>query len=179
MSSRLKIVLFFVILLFPAVLGWATAKVAFSRAEQVEFCGSCHTMKPWIDDVTGASSESVAGAHFANRWIQQEQCYTCHSNYSFLGPLQAKIRGVEHVVAFYVGHSGPIHLYEDFPNGNCLKCHEHAKGFLEEASHEPVADLVAGKESCVECHDLHDVTQEETDGTAAADPEPAAAEAKE
>jgi hypothetical protein len=32
MSSRLKIVLFFVILLFPAVLGFATAKVSFSRA---------------------------------------------------------------------------------------------------------------------------------------------------
>jgi nitrate/TMAO reductase-like tetraheme cytochrome c subunit len=161
MSSRLKIVLFFVILLFPAVLGFATAKVSFSRAERVDFCGSCHTMQPWIDDVTGSESESVAGAHFAHRWIQHDQCYTCHSNYSFLGPMKAKIRGVEHVVAFYVGYSGPIHLYDEFPNANCLQCHEQAKGFREEAAHDPIEDLVAGKESCVECHDLHDVEQEE------------------
>jgi nitrate/TMAO reductase-like tetraheme cytochrome c subunit len=161
MSSRLKIVLFFVILLFPAVLGFATAKVSFSRAERVDFCGSCHTMQPWIDDVTGSESASVAGAHFANRWIQRDQCYSCHSNYSFLGPMKAKIRGVEHVVAFYVGHSGPISLYDEFPNANCLQCHEQAKGFREESAHDPIEDLLAGKESCVECHDLHDVEQDE------------------
>jgi cytochrome c nitrite reductase small subunit len=161
MSSRLKIVLFFAILFFPALLGWATAKVSFQRAQSVEFCGSCHTMEPWIDDVTGAESESLAGQHFAQRWIQRDQCYSCHSNYAFLGPLKAKVRGMQHVASFYIGFDGPIHLYEDFPNANCLQCHEHAKGFREEASHDPIEDLVAGKDRCVECHDqLHDVDTE-------------------
>lgn len=165
MSSQLKIALFFALLLFPSLLGSVTAKVAFSRAERVEFCGSCHTMKPWIDDVTGSGSESLAGAHFANRWIQRDQCYTCHSNYSFLGPLKAKVRGMEHVIAFYTGYAGAIRLRDEFPNLNCLQCHEHSKGFREEESHDPVDDLLSGKDRCVECHDqLHDVDAEAVGG---------------
>ncbi len=168
MNSHLKIALFFALLLFPVLLGSITARVAFSRAERVEFCGSCHTMQPWIDDVTGSESESLAGAHFANRWIQHDQCYTCHSNYSFMGPLKAKIRGVEHVIAFYGGYTGPIHLREDFPNINCLQCHEHSKGFREESAHDPIDDLLAGKDRCVECHDqLHDVETGESADDAA------------
>jgi cytochrome c nitrite reductase small subunit len=163
MSTRRKIFLLFVILVFPAILSIATARVSFSRAKSVDFCGSCHTMKPWIDDVTGAEGDSMAAEHFQRRWIQHDQCFTCHSNYDFLGPLEAKIRGMHHVVAFYTGgNEGPIHLYEEFPNANCLQCHGQARGFLEESSHEPVEDLVAGKDKCVECHDqFHNVEQDE------------------
>lgn len=166
MDTRLKILLFLFLLVFPAVLSAATAQVAFTRAETVEFCSSCHTMDPWAADVTGEDSDSLAHDHFARRWIQHDQCYTCHSNYGFLGPVKAKIGGVKHVIAFYTGFSGPIELYEDFPNANCLQCHEHAKGFREEDAHDPIEDLIAGKDRCVECHDqLHNVEQEEAAAT--------------
>lgn len=168
MDTRLKLVLFLFLLVFPAVLSAVTAKLAFTRAETVEFCSSCHTMDPWVADVTGDASDSLAHDHFARRWIQHDQCYTCHSNYGFLGPLKAKIGGVKHVIAFYTGFEGKIHLYEDFPNANCLQCHQNAKGFREESAHDPIDDLIAGKDRCVECHDqLHNVEQEET---AAAEP---------
>lgn len=165
MSPRTKIVLLFVILIGPAILSAVTAKVAFTRAESVSFCGSCHTMTPWINDVTAADSDSLAHEHFEQRWIQHDQCFTCHSNYSFLGPLEAKIKGVRHVIAFYVGERGKIELYGEFPNANCLQCHAEAKGFLEDPNHEPIEDLLTGKDRCVECHeDLHAVEQEEGSG---------------
>jgi len=161
-TSRLKIVLLFVILIVPAVLSAITAKVSFSRAERVEFCGSCHTMTPWINDVTGADGDSLAHEHFARRLIQHDQCYTCHSNYGFLGPLEAKIKGVRHVIAFYIGDHGKVELYGKFPNANCLQCHAEGKAFLEDSNHEPVADLLSGKDLCVDCHDtMHNVEQEE------------------
>ena len=162
MTGRTKILLLFVIVVIPAVLSAVTAKVAFTRAERVEFCASCHTMTPWIEDVTGKDGDSLAHDHFARRWIQHDQCYTCHSNYGFFGPIEAKIKGVRHVVAFYTGHVGKIELYDKFPNENCLQCHAKAKGFLEESQHEPVEDLISGKDSCLDCHEnLHGVEQEE------------------
>jgi cytochrome c-type protein NapC len=163
-TSRQKIVLFFVILVIPALVGAVTASISFSRAQSVEFCASCHTMTPWIDDVTGKESDSLAHDHFERRWIQHDQCYTCHSNYGFLGPIEAKIKGMRHVVAFYIGEHGHIDLYGEFPNGNCLKCHADAKGFLEDSNHEPIEDLLSGKDKCVECHEnLHNVEQEGDD----------------
>jgi nitrate/TMAO reductase-like tetraheme cytochrome c subunit len=160
MNRSQKLLLFAVIVVLPALLALTTAKVSFSRAQQVSFCASCHTMTPWIDDVTGDESESLAHDHFANRWIQHDQCFTCHSNYSFLGPIEAKIKGMRHVAAFYLGEDRPIELYGEFPNENCLQCHAEAKGFLEESSHEPIEDLLSGKDRCVECHEsFHDVEQ--------------------
>ena len=101
MSGRLKIALFFVIMVVPGLLSLVTTQLAFSRASSVEFCGSCHTMTPWFQNVTDPESDSLAAEHFKRRWIQHEQCFTCHSNYSFLGPMEAKIKGVRHVAAFY------------------------------------------------------------------------------
>jgi cytochrome c nitrite reductase small subunit len=168
LSSRQKIVLFFVILVLPGLLSLLTVETSFSRAKTVEFCGSCHTMTPWIEDVTSDESDSLAGDHFKRRWIQHDQCFTCHSNYSFLGPLKAKIRGMQHVMAFYMGgHEGPIKLYEEFPNENCLQCHVDAKGFREDSNHDPIDELLSGKTRCVECHEqLHDVEQEDGEAPA-------------
>ena len=149
MSSRLKIILLFVVIVIPAAIAMVTAGVSFSRAKEVSFCASCHTMTPWIEDVTGKDGDSLAHDHFARRWIQHDQCYSCHSNYDFLGPLQAKIKGMGHLIAFYAGGHDKIQLYGDFPNANCLQCHAEAKGFLEEPSHDPVEELLSEKSRCV------------------------------
>jgi len=171
MNSRLKIALLFVILVLPFLLASVTGTVAFSRAERVEFCASCHTMTPWVENVTGADSDSLASEHYKHRWIQHDQCYTCHSNYGFLGPLQAKIKGVRHVLAFYIGDHGHISLYEKFPNENCLQCHQEAKTFLEDPNHDPIEDIISGKDRCVECHEnVHGVQQPDDQTAAAASP---------
>lgn len=162
MSTRLKFVLFFVVLVLPALASLLTTQVAFSRASSIEFCGSCHTMTPWFDNVTNPESDSLAAEHYKRRWIQHEQCFTCHSNYGFLGPIEAKINGVRHVAAFYLGFRGRIELYEEFPNGHCLKCHQEAKGFLEDSNHDPLEDILSGKDRCVECHEnIHGIEQDD------------------
>jgi len=175
MSPRSKVLLFVVLIVLPIVLAVTTAKVSFSRAQSVEFCGSCHVMTPWIDNVTNPDSDSLAAEHYKRRWIQHEQCFTCHSNYGFLGPLEAKLKGMRHVIAYYVGAPAHIELYEEFPNENCLQCHIDAKGFREDSNHEPLEDLLSGKDRCVECHEMvHGVEQEDDEadsGDAAAEEE--------
>lgn len=160
MTTRQKIALFFLLLVFPGLLSATTAVVSFQRAQSLEFCTSCHTMTPWVENMTGPESDSLAAEHYKNRWIQTQQCYTCHTNYGFLGPLEAKIKGVRHVIAYYVGEDARIELYDEFPNENCLHCHLEAKGFREDSNHDPLEDILSGKDRCVDCHeDLHGVEQ--------------------
>ena len=170
MSTRLKIVLFFLLLVVPGLLTASTAVVAVKRAETLEFCSSCHTMDPWVENVTGEDSDSLASEHYKNRWIQSDQCYTCHTNYGLFGPVQAKIKGVRHVIAYYIGDTSNIKLYDPFPNENCLHCHLEAKGFRENSNHDPIADILSGEDRCVDCHEnVHGVEQHGGEAAEAAD----------
>lgn len=160
MSTRAKVILFFLLLVVPGLLTASTAVVAVKRAESLEFCSSCHTMDPWVENVTGADSDSLASEHYKNRWIQSDQCYTCHTNYGLFGPLEAKIKGVRHVIAYYIGDNSHIKLYDPFPNENCLHCHLEAKGFRENSNHDPLDGILSGADRCVDCHeDVHGVEQ--------------------
>lgn len=159
MTSRFKIVLFFVLIVFPAILAGATATTSFHNAQTKEFCSSCHVMTPWYADMTNPESESLASLHFRRRWIQQEQCYTCHADYVFMGTMKAKMKGMRHVIAYYIGDRDNIKLYEPFPNENCMHCHGEAAAFRESPSHDAMMEEIeSGEESCIGCHDLiHDV----------------------
>lgn len=159
MTSRFKIVLFFVLIVFPAILAGATATTSFHNAQTKEFCSSCHVMTPWYADMTNPESESLASLHFRRRWIQQEQCYTCHADYVFMGTMKAKMKGMRHVIAYYIGDRDNIKLYEPFPNENCMHCHSEAAAFRESPSHDAMMEEIeSGEESCIGCHDLiHDV----------------------
>jgi nitrate/TMAO reductase-like tetraheme cytochrome c subunit len=176
MTSRFKIVLFFVLIVFPAILAGATATTSFHNAQTKEFCSSCHVMTPWYADMTDPKSESLASLHFRRRWIQQEQCYTCHADYVFMGTMKAKMKGMRHVIAYYVGDRDNIKLYEPFPNENCMHCHGEAAAFRESPSHDAMMEEIeSGEESCIGCHDLiHDVP-----GHRPADREAAAEDAEE
>ena len=159
MTSRFKIVLFFLLIVFPAILASATATTSFHNAQTKEFCSSCHVMTPWYADMTNPESESLASMHFRRRWIQQEQCYTCHADYVFMGTMKAKMKGMRHVIAYYIGDRDNIKLYEPFPNENCMHCHSEAAAFRESPSHDAMMEEIeSGEESCIGCHDLiHDV----------------------
>lgn len=161
MTTTVKILLFFIVLVVPGLLSLVTAQVSFHRASSLEFCGSCHVMTPWFENVTDPESDSLAAEHYKRRWIQHDQCFTCHSDYGFLGPIEAKINGMHHVIAFYFGEPRHIELYEPFPNSHCLKCHVDAKGFREDPNHDPFEDLLSGKDRCLDCHEnVHGVEQE-------------------
>lgn len=63
--------------------------------------------------------------HFSNRWILNNQCYTCHADYWFLGPITTKLGSLRHVAIYYSGIGMPktINLRKPFPNSTCLECH--------------------------------------------------------
>jgi hypothetical protein len=52
-----------------------------------------------------------------------------------------------------------IELYSPYPNANCLRCHDDARGFTEVEAHSPiVAELRSEETSCLSCHDIaHDM----------------------
>ena len=160
-----KIALFFVVALLPALVSAVTIPVTFKRAKTVEFCASCHVMHPFVDDLKNPQSENLAAKHFDRRWIAHDQCYTCHTDYVWFGPLSAKTRGLRHLMAYYLApEHRDIKLYEPFPNGNCLQCHGQARGYRENPVHEAAAAQIAsGETRCPECHaPIHPTTAEES-----------------
>ncbi len=155
MSGREKWLLLFILGVAPVALGLSTFALSFQRAEQVTFCASCHTMTPWIRDLKNPKSKSLAALHYRNRSILNDQCYRCHVDYDFMGPVAAKMDGVRHVMAYYlgIGMTKPIRLRKPYPNGNCLQCHGAAAYFTRNPTHKAVmAQLFANQLSCVTCH---------------------------
>jgi nitrate/TMAO reductase-like tetraheme cytochrome c subunit len=156
MSTVEKLLLILVLGVAPAMFAFAVFALSFSRAERLSFCASCHTMTPWVADLENPNSTSLASKHYRNRWIVEKQCYTCHVNYEFMGPLAAKIDGMHHMLAYYTGIGVPqdtIKLYEPFPNANCLRCHGAAQNFNQSPTHAAVMEQVrANHLSCTVCH---------------------------
>ncbi len=149
-----KWALFAAIVVAPGMLSVATLKIQFGRARSVRFCASCHVMAPYVDDMRNPKSGTLAAKHYKNRWIIGEQCYACHTNYDFLGPLDAKVRGLRHAAAYYLRpERARPRLYKPYPDGACLHCHEDAKSYLESISHEVFAEeMRSGEKTCVDCH---------------------------
>jgi cytochrome c nitrite reductase small subunit len=140
----------------PVLLGLAIFALSFQRAEQLSFCADCHTMTPWVADLKNPNSASLASKHYRNRWSLDDQCYTCHEDYQFMGPVDAKMDGVRHVIAYYTGIGmprGAIKLYAPYPNGNCLRCHGAASNFNLNPTHAAVAAQIKNNQlSCLVCH---------------------------
>ena len=154
-SSRAKWLLLVVLGVAPALLSMATLDVSFQRAQSIEFCASCHTMTPWMKDIHNPESKSLASLHYRNRYIQTNQCYRCHADYDFFGPVRAKLDGMHHVVAYYtgIGRHEKIALYKPFPNRNCLQCHSESAKFKDNPAHVAVADQIQSEQiRCVDCH---------------------------
>jgi cytochrome c nitrite reductase small subunit len=155
LGTRERLLLLLVLGVGPAVVTLATYELSFRRAEQVTFCADCHTMTPWVDDLHNPKSKSLAAMHYDNRWILRDQCYTCHVDYGFLGPITTKLESLRHVAIYYSGIGMPrqIKLRKPFPNLNCLQCHGPAANFRNNRTHAAVMKpLLAGKLSCLTCH---------------------------
>jgi nitrate/TMAO reductase-like tetraheme cytochrome c subunit len=155
LSTREKLLFLIVLGLAPALVTLATFGLSFQRAEQVRFCADCHTMTPWVDDLHNPVSKSLAAMHYKNRWILNDQCYTCHADYGFLGPIRTKLGSLWHVATYYGFMKMPqqIKLYKPFPNINCLQCHGPAGNFRRNSAHMAVmTPLLANQLSCVTCH---------------------------
>ena len=61
----------------------------FEGVHEVRGCASCHVMLPMVNDMQNPGSETLAALHYKNRWIADNQCYHCHSDYGLGGGLEA------------------------------------------------------------------------------------------
>ena len=129
--------------------------VAIEDSKKVDFCNSCHVMHGYVNDLKNPDSEYLASAHYQSRWIANDQCFTCHSDYGLFGNMKAKMTGIRHVWAYYTGYETPIKLYTTYNNKICLRCHAPTLAFQEEDTHiEYAEDILSSKTSCIglDCH---------------------------
>jgi nitrate/TMAO reductase-like tetraheme cytochrome c subunit len=133
-------------------------------AKEERFCGKCHrTMKPYSDDMQNPKSQSLAAAHFQNRFAPSTGCYSCHANYGVHGTFAAKLTGLRHVYKYATAtYHLPIKLPTPFENTLCLKCHNGAKRFMAQDLHlengRVSAGLRTGQIECIQCHSpAHDL----------------------
>lgn len=139
--------------ILPVVSSGVGTVLVFERAERVEFCQSCHlTMKTFVTDMKDPKSESLAALHYKNRYIPDNQCYTCHTSYGLFGTVEAKKEGMHDVWVYYTRtFKLPIKIRHPYPNTDCLKCHAESVKWL--AAHDDFkASLFSGETSCLQCH---------------------------
>ena len=145
--------LLFAVVIFPGLALLLGTQRTIEASKGPEFCGSCHVMDPWVNDLHDPQSKTLAAVHYQNRYVRENQCYTCHTDYGLGGPLRAKLTGMVHLFKWESGtYELPIKLYRPYSFANCLHCHGDAKSFRDahEDSMEAIAD---GSMGCTDCHD--------------------------
>ena len=156
-----KVLAFVAFFILPIVATTLGASIHLERSTTTQFCLSCHVMEKHgkslhIDDPT-----YLPAAHFQNNRIPKEHaCYTCHTDYTVFGDLNAKLRGVKHLYVYYL-KTPPVKLalYEPFKNRECLHCHANGRSYEETTPHREMKEQLTSNDiSCLTCHaKIHDV----------------------
>ena len=149
-----RLVALLALLVLPATAVLLANYHTFEGVHEVRACASCHVMLPMVNDMQDPASETLAALHYKNRWIADNQCYHCHSDYGLGGSLEAKMTGFRHLARYTTRtYQEPITSRVKFDQNNCLHCHEQApKWVAVEAHTEALQDLSTNKITCVECH---------------------------
>jgi nitrate/TMAO reductase-like tetraheme cytochrome c subunit len=148
-----KTLLLGAVVVIPAVVVFLATAHGMHAIARVEACGSCHAMDSHVADLRNPASDSLAAIHYKNRYIQEDQCYTCHSDYGAFGTLSAKLDGLGHVYHNLAGnYEKPIKVRRPYSNIRCLSCHGEAQNFLAKHEKEEIPKLLTGKDSCLDCH---------------------------
>ncbi|MEM9556902.1 MAG: NapC/NirT family cytochrome c [Acidobacteriota bacterium] len=147
-------VAFFILPLGVTALGTAAH---LENAKSTEFCVSCHVMEPYGDSMMFDDLSYLPAAHYQNHWMPPDRaCYSCHTQYTMFGDVEAKMKGLQHVWVYYFGaplEPGDIELYDPYENRECLHCHAGARSYEENEMHvDIVTELTAGEISCLDCH---------------------------
>jgi cytochrome c-type protein NapC len=127
--------------------------------KKVAFCGSCHVMTSYVQDVHDKRSESLASLHGRLPVFHDDACYACHADYGMYGGVTTKINGLHHVVAFYGDDwTAPDHrppaMFEPYDMRRCLECHDplRAGAPLEHRVHAEKIQQRAISCSALGCH---------------------------
>lgn len=140
--------------IIPVITSSAGGVLVVERSERVGLCNSCHlAMRPYVNDMKNPNSHSLAALHYRNRYIEDNQCYSCHTSYGMFGTVEAKSEGIFDVYRYYTRtFSLPLKMRHPYPNNDCLKCHAGSAKFL--ASHKKDREaMFADDVSCMQCHD--------------------------
>lgn len=140
----------------------------FEGVHEVRGCASCHVMLPMVNDMRDPASETLAARHYKHRWIAENQCYHCHSDYGRGGNLEAKMTGYRHLARYTTRtYHEPIKARVKFDNNNCLHCHEKTPKFIAVESHLTAHEvLTTNQMMCVACHgDAHSTAEQRTPGS--------------
>ena len=155
-----KIVAFVALFILPIVATVLAASIHLENSTSTRFCLSCHIMEThgkslYIDDLS-----YVPAAHFQNNRIPKDHaCYTCHTDYTMFGDVNAKLRGLKHLyVNYFKATPTKLALYEPYKNRECLHCHRNARSFEETSPHAEMKEqLINDEMSCLTCHNkIHD-----------------------
>jgi cytochrome c-type protein NapC len=158
-----KILAFVALFIFPVLATWLGFSQQMTRAESTRFCLSCHVMADYGKSLYVDDPSYIPATHFQNNLVPRgHACYTCHTDYTLFGPLEAKLRGVRHVYVEYLGAipaPDKIKLYTPYDNRECLHCHAEARDFLQVDKHNKppgmLSRIMSNKVSCLtaNCHD--------------------------
>ncbi len=143
---------------------WGTVVIYYdlTQVQSVSFCSKCHIMTKYVDSLNVNSSDPLSAVHYQNNWVPQETaCYTCHTQYTMFGPVEAKINGLKHLYVYYIeGAPEKIKAYKRYENRDCLRCHGKAKRFHKVGKHRipegTIEKLERNEKSCLEkdCHEI-------------------------
>jgi cytochrome c-type protein NapC len=156
-----KVLAFVAFFILPIVATTLGASIHLEHSTTTQFCLSCHVMENhgkslFIDDPT-----YLPAAHFQNNRIPREHaCYTCHTDYTLFGDVNAKLRGVKHLYVYYLKTPpAKLALYEPFKNRECLHCHANGRSYEETTPHKEMKEQLTNNDmSCLTCHaKTHDV----------------------
>jgi cytochrome c-type protein NapC len=156
-----RVFAFLAIVVVPVTVGFAGLHEHIEHSKTVSFCTSCHVMQQYgrslhVDDI-----DHVPAKHWQYGRVSRETaCFACHTNYTMYGDYKAKLRGLRHVYAQYIGTiPAKIKLYEPYNNRECLHCHRDARSFVDAVTHksEPgrMEAILDNRTSCLNkgCHD--------------------------
>ena len=158
-----KIVLLFGLGVMPFAVALTGNISGFEFTMKRQFCGSCHVMRPYVEDAADPASTSLAAIHSRNAAFGEESCYTCHADYQMFGAVTTKLNGMRHLLMYVTeyantgpyGEGGPpIHMYKPFKNAMCTRCHStEAPRWLGVEDHAGMLeDIRKGEAKCVDCH---------------------------
>ncbi len=163
LTRSTKIVLLFGLGVMPMAVALAGNIAGFEYTLKRDFCGSCHVMRPYIEDAADPTSTSLASIHSRNHTFGHESCYTCHADYQMFGAITTKMNGMKHLFMYVTeyantgpyGEGGPkIHMYKAFKNQMCTRCHstEAPRWMAVEDHAGMLEDIRKGEAKCLDCH---------------------------
>ena len=156
-----KIVAFIAFFILPIVATVLGTSIHLEHSTSTQFCLSCHVMQAHGESLYIDDPKYVPAAHFQNNRIPKDHaCFTCHTDYTMFGDVNAKLRGLKHLYVYYFKPTPTkLALYEPFKNRECLHCHANGRSFEESSPHKEMKEqLTANEMSCLTCHTkIHDV----------------------